>query len=292
MQTEGRPIHPSIPYLAITAVGMLLFLFVLYRTNLKWVSVGFLLFMIGAGFLFEFVILVLFDSYHYSPELHDNWYFDSLIGAIASNAFSLPAVATFVAVFRLHMIWCLVITASYYGVEWLFLHLEIYHQSWWKTYYTSISLILYFCLAKAWFYKLRHSPSPLMRTVTMYFISFPVATLVQFMLAAFFHTHLFTVGVFESSIYRDHVMAASLYCMFLAACLTTLTRLQCGFWWKVLGVGALVSLNVSLDQLGILEIYKPWYFVAITAHMTFQLLFLPFFDRAFLAANNLAPVKT
>lgn len=259
---------------------MLVFLYVLWKTPLKRNAIALLLFMTGIGFLFEFIILVLLRSYEYDPDLLSNWYYDNLMGAIASDAFSLPAIATYVAVFRLAPIWFFVFAGVFYGVEKVFTDLNVYHHFWWRTYYTSIALVLYFWIAKTWLRKLQLAPTRLTRTIMIYFISFPLVATMQFALTGIFGTHRFVVGLFEN-LERDQVTGATLYCLVFAACITLTIRLSDTWKGRMLVIIGLVGFNLLLDQTRFLEVKKEWYYLAVGLHIFAQTLLLPFLDRSF-----------
>ncbi len=101
--------------------------------------------VIGYGFLIESVIYNFLGSYRYDPNLIAwNDYYDSNTGALASNALALPVAATMIAVFGLGWMGIVGFIILFACIEWLFLHLGLYEQNWWKTVYTMLGLPFYF----------------------------------------------------------------------------------------------------------------------------------------------------
>lgn len=96
----------------------------------------------------EYFVLILFSSYQYFPTAISDVWIDNIIGAIASNDLIIPAVAVAAAAFRLRLAWLLVLSVLFMGVEWLFLHLDLFGLFWWKTMYTGIGIFLFFLIGQ------------------------------------------------------------------------------------------------------------------------------------------------
>jgi hypothetical protein len=106
----------------------------------------------------EYVILVLFPAYQYSPQLTGDPWIDNILGSIASNEFILPSVAVAAAAFRLRFVWLLVISVLFMGVEWLFISLDIYGHYWWKYMYSGIGILIFLLLGKGLWFAIQHGP--------------------------------------------------------------------------------------------------------------------------------------
>jgi hypothetical protein len=113
-------------YLGLAILSILLLIYIYLKTR-NTRSLLLFITMVGLGYLIEAVIYNFGHSYQYYPKLikHDSFY-DSNMGAIASNALALPAVATFIAAFRKNWIWILSFISLFAGIEWAFLKLNIY----------------------------------------------------------------------------------------------------------------------------------------------------------------------
>lgn len=135
-------------YLGLAILSIVLLIVVCVKQKSLWSLLCFFP-MIGLGYLIEAVIYIFLECYVYYPKLidHDK-YFDSNTGAIASNALSLPAVATLIGAFQLRNRWIVIFTCLFVGIEQLFLKLGIYEHNWWKLGYTAIGLPFYFLMAK------------------------------------------------------------------------------------------------------------------------------------------------
>lgn len=146
----------SVVYLLLGLLSLLLIAFTYYK-NKRENALILLLGMIGLSHIIEFVILVLFDSYTYIPLiiLH-NPYYDSVMGALFSNSFALPATAMFIAVFQLSGVWVILFAGLFTCIEWLFVQLNVYEHHWWKYGYTTLGLLTYFGVAKAWYRYLQY----------------------------------------------------------------------------------------------------------------------------------------
>ena len=146
----------SVWYLGLATISLILLAFVYFKTK-NYRSLLLYLGMVGVGYMIEFFIYVLLDSYEYDPDIiARDAYYDYNMGAISSNMLTLPVTATLIAVYRLSWIWIAIFTVLIVGIEWLFLKLGIYHHHWWRTAYTGIGLLVYYRFAKFWFTKFMH----------------------------------------------------------------------------------------------------------------------------------------
>ncbi|UJF32484.1 hypothetical protein [Paenibacillus hexagrammi] len=137
----------AICYVGLASLSVMLLVYVFIRKR-NYASLLLFLAMIGFGYIVEYVIYVLLDSYRYYPKLlSHNSYYDSSMGAIASNMLSLPSVATMIASFHMGWIPAIVSAIVFVGIEWGFLRLGIYEHHWWRLMYTGISLPFYFRFA-------------------------------------------------------------------------------------------------------------------------------------------------
>lgn len=144
--------HNSFWFLLLIFLSVALFFWTLYKK--RNIQVVFLLLtMIGLAYVIETVIFNFLASYVYKPHfIENNPYYDNELGAFVSNAFAVPVIATFIAVFHLTWKWVIFFSGLFVGIEWLFIWLKIYSHNWWRLEYTGLGFIVYFFIAKV-FYK-------------------------------------------------------------------------------------------------------------------------------------------
>jgi hypothetical protein len=107
--------------------------------------------------MIETVIYNFLWCYQYYPRIiKDNIIYDSHLGAMTSNAFSLPVAAVFIAAFQISWLGITLIICLFVGIEWLFLELHIYTHHWWRLGYTALGSPFYFILAKAIYRRIGH----------------------------------------------------------------------------------------------------------------------------------------
>ncbi|MEB1808424.1 MAG: hypothetical protein LPK26_14225 [Bacillaceae bacterium] len=116
---------------------------------------------IGFAYIFEYIIVALFDGYHYKPKFLKDKYLDSYLGSICSQYFYVPVTALFITVFRLG--WKSKLSFSLYFslIEKLFIRLGIFKNNWWKTSYTFLAIFISFFLNDLWYKQLKKA-NPLM----------------------------------------------------------------------------------------------------------------------------------
>jgi hypothetical protein len=251
--------YNSFWYIGLGILSIIMLLYVMYRTkNYR----NFLLFlmMVGTGYIIEFIIYILFGSYQYYPKiiLHDPYY-DSNLGAIASNLLALPVAATFIAAFQLNWIWIFSLTAYFVGIEWLFLELDIYKHNWWKLGYTAMGLPFYFSLAK-WYVKWIMRPiNSFTRPLILSLITGSILGTMQILPIMFFNSREYHVGWFENPS-RDTTAFA--YVFYVA--ITFLFVLVVEISWKslilkyTLPTILILIVTMMLKHAGIVEKHVWW----------------------------------
>ncbi len=160
-------------YLGLGFISIILLFYVCYKTGVRRALLTFMA-MVGLGYIIEAVIYNLLDSYQYYPKIiKHNPVYDSNLGAIASNALSLPAVAAYLVAFRKTWLWFVVMIGVFAGIEWTFLELHIYKHHWWKIRYTSLGLPGYFIFAKILYQKIAQPLKGFSHTLFLYLLVSP-----------------------------------------------------------------------------------------------------------------------
>lgn len=195
-----------IPYLLLTviSIGVLLWIFISTK-DLSYLVYYFLI--AGLAYVFEYIILILMNSYTYKPGLVSIGIYDSILGDLSSQAFSVPAAAILVTVYQVRLKGVLSLVILFIGIEKLFLYLNIYEHNWWRTYYTGIFLFLTFFLSK-WFYRMIMKVT-LLRFVALFFSVIFFLSNGMFMLFLTVPEVYFKVGWFEN-VYRDNIAFSTL----------------------------------------------------------------------------------
>ncbi len=243
----------SIWYLGLATISLILLAFVYFKTK-NYRSLLLYLGMVGVGYMIEFFIYVLLDSYEYDPDIiARDAYYDNNMGAIASNMLTLPVTATLIAVYRLSWIWIAIFTVLIVGIEWLFLKLGIYHHHWWRTAYTGIGLLVYYRFAKFWFTKFIHPLKGIPHSVTLYFITWGLFTM-QFFPISFFNSRYYNIGWFDNRSH-DTIAFSSLFGMLTSIFFVwMLKRKWKNSWLKYIVSAAVVfGVNLILIQFGVLH---------------------------------------
>lgn len=246
-------------YLGLAAISVALLTFVYFKTR-NYRSLLLYLGMVGVGYLIEYVIYVLFESYQYYPKLITrDAYYDSNMGSIASNFFSLPVSATIIAVFRLRWVWIIVFSGLFSGIEWLFLELKIFRHIWWHISYTTISLPFYYILAKIWFPRMMLPTKGILQFLTSLLITGSVLATLQFIPIAFFNSRSYSVGWFENPS-RDTTAFATV----LWLCLSLVYIIVLNVHWKhtwlkyVIPITLLIILIITLQKVKIMKCHVWW----------------------------------
>mgnify|MGYP005839815697 CR=1 FL=1 len=196
-------------YTVISLLSTLLFTYTFLKVRDKHL-VGVYFFIAGGTYAFEYIILVLFDSYVYHPGFLKDPYFDSIAGAVVSDAFSVPMCATFAAAFRLKFKVRFLIMMILVGIEVLFSHLKIYQHHWWRYEYTAMGILFALWASQKWFHMLEHSMKPIIRFVTLFLTEIFLQASLIFIVRGIFYQFFFQIGWFQNPT-RDHVAFSTAY---------------------------------------------------------------------------------
>ncbi|REE55363.1 hypothetical protein A8990_17215 [Paenibacillus taihuensis] len=243
----------SIPFLILIAVCAIAYSVLLFHKRAAW-PVILLLSYSGMIYVFEFFIFIWKDSYRYSPHLLSIPYYDNALGAVFSNLLSVPVVSLFVAVYRLSWRWIVCLSLAYGGVEWLFLHWGIYQHNWWRTWYTILSLMLFFMLTRQWKIWLA-GRSRLFKFVTLLMFAWSVVATLVYTLAVT-GVRIFHIGYFQDP-YHDDIFFSAIYAFFKAAVLSVTVTVTLRRWRRLSSLLIILAAHLILMQLGILRVLIP-----------------------------------
>ncbi|OZM57339.1 hypothetical protein CIB95_07710 [Lottiidibacillus patelloidae] len=243
-------------FILLIIVSSLLFVYTIYKTKEKYIIAHFLV-MSGLAFVLEYFVLIIGNGYKYYPNFIENAFYDSLLGSLVSQAVAIPIAATVIAAFRLNFLHMLAITAGFIAIETYFIHIEIYEQFWWETYFTAVLLPIYFLFGKFWLLLLQNVKHTIVHYTTLYFMTLTLNSVILFFLVLLLKTHELQVGWYDNP-YRDHIAANSIYIIILSAIFSILILKKVR--WYVYFI-VLIGYNI-IDHLmvwnGMLELANWW----------------------------------
>lgn len=254
-------------YIGLIFLSLLLLLYTCFKVRSTSVLLLFAA-MIGWGYIVETVIYNFLGSYEYYPKLiqYDAFY-DSVMGAISSNAFSLPVIATIISAFRLNWIWIILFTGLFVGIEWLFMKLHIYIHHWWRLEYTALGLPGYFALAKVFYRRIIHPLHGFLHTIILYLITGAISGTLHLVTFMFLQNRYYRPGWFADR-GHDTVAFFAVYYLCDSLFLVMLAKLSWKRQWPKYVLAAIFFLTVTiiLGKLGILQSNVWWdrpYYIAL-----------------------------
>lgn len=254
----------SLWYLGLSFISLNLILYVIYKK--KWRGLFLLLIMIQIAYLIETVIYIFLGSYEYRPQIiKHSAYYDSNLGALASNLLAVPALATLYSAFHLSKKWYFLFILFLAAVEWLFVKLHIYFQYWWRTEYTIIGLFGYLFVAKVLYPRLTFPVQGWSRTLFLFLCTAPVVGTFHIIPIMFFLNRDYVPGWFEDQAH-DTTAFASIYYLagtFLILGVLKLRRINRRMKYTLLAVIFLFIL-ITLQKTDLLVIHAswdPWYYL-------------------------------
>lgn len=256
-------------YLGLGLLSILLLIYVYFKTRNTRCLLLFIS-MVGLGYLIEIVIYNFGHSYQYYPKFikHDPIY-DSNMGAIASNALALPAVAAFIAALRKGWMWILFFICLFVGIEWAFLKLNIYSHNWWRIGYTSLGLLVfYFPLTKVFHQLLSNPLKGSLHSLFLFLMVGPFSGSLHILPIMFLSNRYYDLGWFDTHSQDTTAFSALFY---LGACLFYVWIAKRHWeikWLKyVLTPILMFAVNEILKRAGILQSlvwWDLWYYPIIS----------------------------
>lgn len=164
------------------------------------------------AYLIEAVIYIFMGSYLYHPMfIKHNYYYDSHMGALTSNLFIIPVLATLVAMFHLKPIWILFIIGCLWGVEWLFVELKIYTLNWWRIPYTSSGLLLFFPLSKIIYKRILQPLKGFKHSLILFLCIGPLSGTLQYLPFMLFSSRSYLPGWYKDPSYDTSAFGIVIY---------------------------------------------------------------------------------
>lgn len=179
-------------YLGLSLLSIILLVYVCLRHNTVS-SLLQCLIMVQIAYSIDTVIYIFLGSYQYHPKVLKSYaFYDSNIGALASNMLTVPVIATFLTTFQMGWLWKLVFIGLLALIEWLFIKLHIYTLFWWRIEYTSLGLPLFFAAAKRVYPHILRPTQGWLHALLLFLCSAPI-------LGTF---HILPIMVFQNRFYH------------------------------------------------------------------------------------------
>lgn len=252
MHFQGRLNKRSVPFLLLALFQTFFICLLKKRRSSNTWTLFFL--NIGMAFIFEYIVLNMFQAYTYKPRLVKKKYFDNVFGAILSQGLYIPVSATFITVFGKKLKWKLGFTFFYYCIERLFIFLKIYKINWWKPFYTVILLPVYYLLSD-FFYKGLEQQKIMAKKIAHYLTIMVIETILMYVLA---YTGLMRFGIKNVYSTRLHFMIAPVYCIFMSFISTSLAK-EKGIFFRIVHLFSYKVIDVILIKTGIMALNRHYF---------------------------------
>ncbi|WP_138494451.1 hypothetical protein [Paenibacillus pinistramenti] len=244
------------------------------------------LFLCFSGMVYtaEFFVLIIWDGYRYFPHVLKNSYYDNALGAVASNLFIIPSLATAAAVYQIKIRWLILIAAALIGVEFLFEWLGVYQRYWWRKEYTFIVLVTFFLLAKFWMRALQAGRSPV-RFLSLWMLVWASAGTIMYILSVLNVRHYLS-GLYADA-GRDDLFVSTVTGMIKGLIFASVLTWTRKIHWHLLVPPLILGVDLPLYGFGILHIEIAfWKYALIYLLFAFLLLWLARYAHAYFNKLN------
>ncbi|MFB9326283.1 hypothetical protein ACFFSY_10195 [Paenibacillus aurantiacus] len=251
-------------YIGLSIISLIVLAIALARA--KSVRAVFLvLIMTQMAYLIETVIYIYCGSYFYHPGfLKDSTYYDSNMGALASNMLVIPTAALVIAVYRLRLRGIAAAIALIGAIEWLWVRLDLYTLYWWRIGYTAIGLAMYFPLTRIVYNRLHRPVRGVLHSLLLFLCIAPILGTLHIVPIMLFMNRDYAPGLFSDPAH-DTTTFASVYYLVMTLIIVTAMKMRRGGAWMKAVVIVLLILAVQgvLLAMGLLHIHArwdPWYY--------------------------------
>ncbi|WP_280772078.1 hypothetical protein [Salipaludibacillus daqingensis] len=138
------------PYILLGIIHLIMLIYTFYKSKQRKKHVVLLFSFIGWAYILDYIVIVLFQGYVYTPKFLKQKDLDNIFGSIMSQFFYVPVSALFITVFGLGWKVKLVFSICYSLIEIVFIYLGIFKHNWWKTKYTFVLIFSSFFFNDRW----------------------------------------------------------------------------------------------------------------------------------------------
>ncbi|WP_174735181.1 hypothetical protein [Mesobacillus harenae] len=227
------------PFLLLFIFHASLLAFAFYKKPEKKSLLALLFSNIGFAYIFEYIVLNLFQAYRYYPKVLKDRQLDNLFGAILSQAIFVPFTSTFLTAFKAGWKTKLLFGLFFTLVEQLFQKIGVYKQNWWKTIFTFILLPIYFVISDKWYDHLKNGTRFVLFS-SLYLCILVTGTTLHYAGAVLGY---FRFGLGSIHSWREHFLITPIYAI-LQAFITIWTVIKGG--WRLKVIQILLSSMIDL----------------------------------------------
>ncbi|WP_100406698.1 hypothetical protein [Bacillus solitudinis] len=248
------------PFIILVLIHLAMLGFIFLKKDNRKSYLLLLLSNTALAYLFEYIVLNLFNMYTYYPKFLKHQYINNVFGAILSQAIIIPITATFITAIKIKWKGKMAFSFYFFIIEKIFIKKHIFKLQTWKSHYTFLLTLLYFYISDGWF-KGRHSF--ILQRITKFFVYLVIHanSLYGFAIKDLYRFRL------KTGTWREHFIISPIYSI-IVSLLFTINHYKLN---KRL-TGFLIALTYVLDQtlarFGILHFRK---YVFLPLHITILL---------------------
>lgn len=209
--------------LLCTIHGTLLLITFIKKKDRKHLFIS-LLSNISFAYLFEYLVLNIFQAYKYKPKFLKNRKLDNIFGAILSQAIFIPCTSLFLTAFQVKWRAKLFVSLYFVLVELLFLRLKIYKLKWWSPFFTGLAIPIHFYLSDIWYKHIKRG-TPFVKAVSLFNMIMVSSVNLLFLLVVL---RKFRFGIGKVHTWYEHFIIAPLYSTIYA--IVAVKTLKAGDW--------------------------------------------------------------
>jgi len=267
-------------YIALAVIGIATIAFTIFqKRDLYKVSTLFVFVLFTASFTWigEFIVLGLFDSYAYKTDVFANPWAQNLLGHLLVNTTLYPAAAIVMVAYGLRYGWILSVACVLTLVEYLFVHLGLYEQHWWRYYMTFLAVIFFLSIYHKWFSIMNQKRYGLTRAATFYFVAMLIIHIPApvLLLLGKQHYQMNFVNNILGDLYLSSIIITFFYHLVEALLLVVFTCVLKAWYWSLLPIVFSITAQTIFANMHILIINLGWnltYTVAL--YVLFILLYI------------------
>jgi hypothetical protein len=229
----------------------------MYKTKNHKFTSAFACAVLGFVYLLEYIIVVYFNAYSYSPKIVSDPFQDTVFGNMFSQI-SITTTAVLLIIMDISFGWYFLFASVYFFIEVLFIWLGIYHHYWYHSIYTPVVLVPLFWLMKNWYFRVARSTHGLASYLALFFSSGALSSNLLILPLKLLNIQIFKGNLF-TDLSRDHTAVNFIFICCLVNLLICLHRWKAHWAWKAMAFGILFIAMYLLNVIRILNVRDGWF---------------------------------
>lgn len=250
-------------YIGLSAIGGVVAVFTIYNKRKIYkpsTLIVFFMFSAGVTWIGEFIALGIFNAYAYKTGVFMDPWAQNLLGHLLINTTLYPAASIVMVANSFRYGWMALVAVTFTMIEYVFVHLGLYEQHWWRYYMTVGAVVFFLLVFRHWFPKIKNGCKGSVRGVLFYFTAMLIihAPAPVLLLMGKQYYQLDFVNRLAGNSVLASIMIIFFYHMLEALLLVICTCALKKWYWKLLPFVFSIAAQSLMAKMNILMVEGGW----------------------------------